>query len=150
MDKPKFNVRVYGLMINESKQVLLSDEEVHSERFTKFPGGGLEYGEGLIDGLKREFIEECNLDIEVTSHFYTTDFFVESLFGGGQLISIYYLVKAKADITFKTSLKEFDFEDNDCESKQCFRWINLKDLQENMVNFPVDKHVVKILKDKLL
>jgi 8-oxo-dGTP diphosphatase len=150
MSKSSFNVRVYGLFINVNNQVLLSDEEVHGKRFTKFPGGGLEYGEGLIDALKREFLEECNLAVDIISHFYTTDFFVESIFGGGQLISVYYLVRAKADITFKISEKEYDFDDQDGESMQCFRWITLSDLEDHMVTFPVDKYVVKVLKEKFL
>ena len=58
-----FNVRVYGLLINEFDQVLLSDEEESGFRFSKFPGGGLEYGEGLIDGLKREFMEELGIEV---------------------------------------------------------------------------------------
>jgi len=64
-----FNVRVYGLLINEHNEVLISDEQEYGMRFTKFPGGGLEPGEGLIDGLKREFLEECNVAVEVTGHF---------------------------------------------------------------------------------
>ena len=84
-----FNVRVYGLLINERQEILISDEQEYSYRFIKFPGGGLEYGEGLTDGLKREFLEECALDIEVVSHFYTTDFFVKSAFNDSQIISVY-------------------------------------------------------------
>ena len=61
----KFNVRVYGLLFNEQNQILISDEEEYGFQFSKFPGGGLEYGEGLIDGLIREFMEECNAEIEV-------------------------------------------------------------------------------------
>ena len=30
---------------------------------------------GLIEALKREFMEECNAEIEIIKHFYTTDFF---------------------------------------------------------------------------
>src|SRR3978361_2267712 len=88
-----FNVRVYGLLINDNNEILISDEREYGMRFTKFPGGGLEYGEGLIEGLKREFIEECNAEIEVISHFYTTDFFVKSAFNDSQVISIYYKVR---------------------------------------------------------
>ena len=88
----KFNVRVYGVLINQ-QQVLISDEQEYGYRFTKFPGGGLEYGEGTSDGLKREFMEECNAKVEVISHLYTTDFFVKSAFNDSQIISIYYIVK---------------------------------------------------------
>src|ERR1700761_2895768 len=88
-----FNVRVYGILMNDQDQVLISDEQEYGMRFTKFPGGGLEFGEGLIDGLKREFVEECDVEIEVIKHFYTTDFFVKSAFNDSQVISVYYIVK---------------------------------------------------------
>ena len=146
MSKPLFNVRVYGLLLNDNHEVLLSDEEEFGKRFTKFPGGGLEYGEGLIEGLKREFLEECNLAVEVEKHFYTTDFFVESVFGGGQLISVYYLVKPQHSIDFKISSLPFDFEVQNAAAKQSFRFISIKELGEEHVTFPIDKHVVNLLK----
>lgn len=145
MAKPLFNVRVYGLFINSNQEILLSDEQEFGKQFTKFPGGGLEYGEGLLDGLKREFIEECNLEIEVIKHFYTTDFFLESIFGGGQLISIYYLVKPMKEIAFKLTDKAFDFENQD-EPKQSFRFVAIADLTRDDITFPVDKHVINLLK----
>ncbi|MFD2146875.1 NUDIX domain-containing protein [Mucilaginibacter antarcticus] len=74
-----FNLRVYGLLINDAEEILLSDEQEYGMQFTKFPGGGLEYGEGLIDGLKREFVEECDVKIDVLSHYYTTDFLLNPL-----------------------------------------------------------------------
>lgn len=150
MEKSFFNVRVYGLLINKQQEILLSDEEEFGKRFVKFPGGGLEFGEGLIDGLKREFLEECDLAIEVVNHFYTTDFFVESIFGGGQLISIYYTIMALQEITFKLGDFEFDFNNQEISAKQSFRFVAIKDLDEKQVTFPVDQHVVKLLKEKYL
>ena len=91
-----FNVRVYGLIINHNNEVLVSDEEEYGIRFSKFPGGGLEFGEGLLDGLKREFIEECNAEIEIISHFYTTDFFEKSSFNDSQVISVYLSCQRKS------------------------------------------------------
>lgn len=35
----------------------------------KFPGGGLEYGEGVLECLHREFDEELNVKIDVIEHF---------------------------------------------------------------------------------
>src|SRR5471030_407899 len=107
-----FNVRVYGLLINDKDEILLSDEQEYGMQFSKFPGGGLEYGEGLIEGLKREFVEECNVEIEVTEHFYTTDFFVKSAFNDSQIISVYYLVKnvSALNLIFKTVQFDFDGE----------------------------------------
>ena len=44
-----FNIRVYGILINDAKQVLVSDEYIRGTYITKFPGGGLEFGEGTRD-----------------------------------------------------------------------------------------------------
>ncbi|MBW4891347.1 NUDIX domain-containing protein [Mucilaginibacter sp. HMF5004] len=142
-----FSVRVYGLLINEQNEVLISDEKEYGMRFSKFPGGGLEFGEGLIAGLQREFIEECNLKIEVLQHYYTTDFFVKSLFHDAQLISVYYTVKNLEPINLTIKQKAFDF-DGDVEPLQAFRWVSLNDLTEHDVTFPVDKHVVKLLRQQ--
>jgi len=140
----QFNVRVYGLLINEHQEVLVSDEQEYGMQFTKFPGGGLEYGEGLTDGLKREFVEECNAEVEVVSHFYTTDFFVKSAFNDSQIISVYYLVKNinTLDLNFKT--KVFDF-DGEGDVLQAFRWVKLSELREDDFTFPIDKHVAGLL-----
>lgn len=148
MSKAIFNVRVYGLLINDKQEILISDEKEYGTLFSKFPGGGLEYGEGLIDGLKREFMEECNMPIEVTEHFYTTDFFVKALFVEGQLISVYYLVKNVDPITITIKYQPFDF-DGDVEPLQAFRWVKLSELKPHDVTFPIDKHVVELLNQQL-
>jgi ADP-ribose pyrophosphatase YjhB (NUDIX family) len=139
-----FNVRVYGILINDANEVLISDEQEYGMRFTKFPGGGLEFGEGLTDGLKREFVEECNINIEVVGHFYTTDFFVKSAFNDSQIISVYYMVKNIDPINFTIKTIRFDF-DGEGEVLQAFRLVKLTDLQPDDFVFPVDNHVVKLL-----
>ncbi|WP_316736968.1 NUDIX domain-containing protein [Pedobacter aquatilis] len=142
-----FNVRVYGLLVNHKNEVLVSDEEEHGFRFSKFPGGGLEFGEGLIDGLKREFVEECNAEINVISHFYTTDFFEKSSFNDSQVISIYYLVKETAPLalSFKTKIYDFDAEG---EILQAFRWVKIENLNIEDITFKTDKTVAQLLKEK--
>lgn len=129
-----FNVRVYGLLMHEGS-ILTVEEPVWGEQVLKFPGGGLEFGEGLLDCLKREFKEELNCQITDIRHFYTTDFFVQSLINPEhQVISVYYLVKARM------SELEYELEDN-----LQFRWIPMEDLHEDMFFLPIDKHVVKLL-----
>ena len=143
-----FNVRVYGLLINEANEVLLSDEQEYGMRFTKFPGGGLEFGEGLADGLKREFIEECNAEIEIISHFYTTDFFVKSAFNDSQVISVYYLVKNinPLSLAFKDTVFNFDGEG---DVLQAFRWVKIGGLADEVLMFPTDQHVAKLLMERV-
>lgn len=140
-----FNVRVYGLLINQDQQLLMSDEQENGRFFTKFPGGGLELGEGLIDALKREFMEECKAEIEVISHFYTTDFYEKSSFNDSQIISIYYLVKAKHDLLLDFKTQPFDFSEG---LKQSFRWQPIENLTTDMVTFRTDKIAVNLINQK--
>jgi 8-oxo-dGTP diphosphatase len=140
----QFNVRVYGLLINEHNEILVSDEQEYGMQFTKFPGGGLEYGEGMTDGLKREFVEECNAEVEILSHFYTTDFFVKSAFNDSQIISVYYLVKNIYPLQLNFKTKVFDF-DGEVEPLQSFRWNKLSEMTEDDFTFPIDKYVAGLL-----
>ncbi len=142
----KFNIRVYGLLINSKKEILLSDEQRGGLKFTKFPGGGLEWGEGIADCLIREFKEELNQKIIIKQHFYTTDFFQESAFDKTQqLISHYYIVEVVNKYQFETTEKAFDLKPGK-DGMQCFRWISIDSLTENDLTFPIDKIVGKQLK----
>jgi ADP-ribose pyrophosphatase YjhB (NUDIX family) len=131
-----FNLRVYGLWINNNN-ILVVQEPVKGKQITKFPGGGLEFGEGTIDCLRREFREELQLEISSLTHFYTTDFFVQSFINPQhQVISIYYLVEADPqDAVFE----------ND-EGLQ-FTWISLQSLHQDMFDLPIDKLVVGMIVD---
>src|SRR5688572_30464833 len=109
----KFNLRVYGILMNERNAVLVSDEYIRGSYFTKFPGGGLEFGEGTRDCLQREFIEEMNLKVEVGKHIYTTDFFQLSAFHPEhQIISIYYFVYPLEEIRVPLRNKPFHFDED--------------------------------------
>src|SRR6201992_179966 len=109
-----FNLRVYGPLLGGDQQGRVSDEYIRGNYYTKFPGGGLEFGEGTRDCLKREFKEEMDLDIEVTEHLYTTDFFQMSAFNPEhQIISIYYYVKALEPIKAPLRTKPFDFDERE-------------------------------------
>lgn len=143
-----FNVRVYGILISKGN-VLVSDEYIKGKHITKFPGGGLEFGEGTIDCVIREFKEELELNIEVLNHFYTTDFFVTSAFNtNSQVISIYYLVNAIDPLNFKISTKEFDFDEK--EGAQSFRWIALDEIKESNFTFVIDKKIAELLAETKL
>ena len=93
-----FNLRVYALIIDE-EYILVSRELIMGKYLYKFPGGGLEYGEGLIEGLQRESMEEMNQNLKDIEHFYTTDFYQQSQFDSkDQLIAIYYKAKLTSKI----------------------------------------------------
>ncbi len=147
----RFNIRVYGLLVDDKKRILLSDEYIRGGFFTKFPGGGLEFGEGTRDCLKREFKEETGLDVEVGDHIYTTDFFQVSAFNNNdQIISIYYWVHGDAS-QLETKTDRFDFiphQISDPEGEaEVFRWISINELNESMMDLPIDKLVVNMIKE---
>lgn len=143
-----FNVRVYGILIDEQQNLLVSDELIHGMYITKFPGGGLEYGEGTIDALKREMMEETNTAVEVLGHFYTTDFFQVSAFNPqAQVISIYYLIKALTNLHVPIKQKAFDFGEAK-EEAISFRLIPLDIISQEQFTFPIDKKVAAMLREK--
>jgi ADP-ribose pyrophosphatase YjhB (NUDIX family) len=150
-----FNVRVYGILINDENQILVSDEYIRGKFYTKFPGGGLEQGEGTRDCLKREFKEEMNLNVEVLEHLYTTDYFQESAFNPrDQIISIYYFVKALEPIRFHLTNSKNEFTEDQLNiykqtsQIETFRFIDLENFSEEDVSLPIDKTVASILKQK--
>ncbi len=143
-----FNVRVYGLLLSTDNQVLVSDELIRGDYITKFPGGGLEFGEGTRDCLKREFKEEMDLDVAVGEHFYTTDFFQMSAFNPEQqIIAVYYLVKALEPIRAPLRTKPFDFDERELKiyaerkETETFRFIDRAVFNEESVTLPIDKVV---------
>lgn len=147
-----FNIRVYGVLIDEEKGVLVSDELIRGKEYTKFPGGGLEFGEGTRECLKREFIEEMNLAVEVGDHLYTTDYFQRSAFNPAhQIISIYYFVKALEPITTRLNETPFQFDKEQMKAYQeqseteSFRFIPLSSFSEKSVSLPIDKIVAGMI-----
>ena len=89
-------------------------------------------------------LEECNAEVEIIRHFYTTDFFVKSAFNDSQVISVYYLVKniSPLNLIFKTVVFDFDGEGDVLQS---FRWVKLSKLGAEEFLFPTDQHVAKLL-----
>ncbi len=130
-----FNVRVYGLLIANGS-ILVNDEVIHGRKVRKFPGGGLELGEGTSEGLAREFREELNLEIRVASHFYTTDYFVKSAWDNSQVISIYYLVEAVAG--------DFQLMNVSPDAEQTV-WVPLTDIRPEDFTLPIDKTVAGMI-----
>ena len=148
-----FNIRVYGILINEKRQVLVSDEYIRGNYYTKFPGGGLEFGEGTRDCLAREFMEEMNLPVEVGAHIYTTDFFQMSAFRpSDQIISIYYFVTPLDAISVPLRNREFDFDEaqlkiyEEKKEIETFRFIDWGQFSHQCVTLPIDKVVASLIK----
>lgn len=132
MDK-RFNIRVYGIWINK-RNVLVNEEIIRGRKIIKFPGGGLNWGEGLTDCLKREWQEELGITVDIVRHFYTTDFFQPSAFDNSQVISVYYLITGQApDNIVNTEANERTF------------WMSADNITANTFTLPIDKIVGEML-----
>ena len=135
----KINIRVYAIYLNEKNELMALDEGYAGEKLIKLPGGCLEFGEGTIECLHREFAEELNLKIEVLEHFYTQEDFLVSRFRENeQLLTIYYTVNI-------LNLEDLNILDDSIEN---VKWISLH--EENPLPLPIDKIVFQKLKEKLL
>lgn len=150
-----FNVRVYGILLDEDNRVLVSDEFIRGGQYTKFPGGGLEFGEGTRDCLKREFKEEMDLEVRVGDHIYTTDFFQLSAFDPThQIIAIYYYAHALEPIKAPLRTQLFDFDEQQLETyrrtgeTETFRFIDWEDFSGAAVTLPIDKIVADLVKQQ--
>jgi 8-oxo-dGTP pyrophosphatase MutT (NUDIX family) len=144
-------VRVYGILIDATHGLLVSDEFIRGNYYTKLPGGGLEFGEGTRDCLVREFKEETGLDVTIGNHIYTTDFYQPSAFrAGDQILSIYYYVHPISLEPLQTRAIAFDFKPEEVADitgqAEHTRWIPLQQLSEADMSLPIDKIVInKIL-----
>lgn len=150
-----FNLRVYGVLINEQNEVLVSDELIRGSYITKFPGGGLEFGEGTRDCLKREFMEEMDLAVEIGEHIYTTDYFQLSAFNPQhQIISIYYHAKALEPVQAPLRQKPFDFDEEQLriyevkKEIETFRFIPRAEFSSANMTLPIDKIVADIISNR--
>lgn len=143
MMSTRFNIRVYGLLV-EGGRVLVSDEWIQGKQVTKFPGGGLEHGEGTLDCLRREIREEMRVEAVNLRHFYTTDFFQPSAYrAGDQVISIYYTFQLHGLNTFQAGETPFG---NPVGGREWFRWISLEKAKVEDVDLPIDQVVMNLLK----
>ena len=142
MKVSNFNVRIYGIVLNNKGQILIAREQYQDKILTKFIGGGLEKGEGLQDGLKREFMEELQTEIEVGDLFYINEFLQISYFKPeDQIISIYYYVH----LLDKLDIRNHNIKH---QPKQSLSWEDLNSFTIEKLSLPIDKVVMEKLKNK--
>lgn len=150
MAEPRFTIRAYGLLCSQgadgATRVLVADELIKGMRVTKFPGGGLEYGEGLKECIVREIREEVGvlaLDVE---HFYTTDFFQQSAFHSEplQVLSVYFTFRVREPDTIPVVIEPFTGISGPGD-QEAFRWLRLRGSKEDDLSLPIDRVVWRML-----
>ena len=138
----KFNVRVYGIWIKSDK-ILLSHENIDGYAMTKFPGGGLEFGEGALDCLKREFMEELGVKICQSKLVHVSEKYIPSAFKRNeQVIAVHYLVDSDDSILNYENIQDTAVGESNLLS---FKWHKLNPSLIDDLSFEMDKEAfVKI------
>ena len=133
VNKLHFRPSVYGLLI-KNNQILLSPQ---FENGYDFPGGGVELGETLEQGLIREFKEETGITVKKTKLLYVTDdFFIHPITQKAyHTILIYYLCEY---VEGQISTKGFDKGEQQYAKKA--EWINISETQNLKFYNPIDSH----------
>jgi ADP-ribose pyrophosphatase YjhB (NUDIX family) len=138
MKVDKFTIRVYGIVLFEQK-LLTVHENLNGISFVKFPGGGVEPGEGLLDALKREIREELNTEVLVCEHFYTTDFFQRSAFREDeQVVAVYYRIQL-------ADHPKDGFMVSEPHQTLTFFWKPITGISAEDFTLTIDKHVATML-----
>ncbi len=70
----KVRVRVCGLCWKGDSLLLINHRLYEKQDFWAPPGGGVEYGQDMNECLKREFLEETGLQINVNSFRFVAEF----------------------------------------------------------------------------
>ncbi|RMF50409.1 MAG: NUDIX domain-containing protein [Bacteroidetes bacterium] len=123
-------VRVYGLMQDEAGRYLVMEEYFRGGWIVKFPGGGVQPQEGLIEALARELAEELSIQLTRAEHFYTTEFFQRSYYhAAARLLAVYYRVGWVGEIRPQGPYLRL-------------YWLPAAFIP---ATFPVDRHVVQLL-----
>jgi len=140
MTRGGFLVRVYGLWVRRG-HILVSHEVYQGKSMIKFPGGGVEFGEGLQEALRREWEEECGLSIDICAHFHTTEEPIMSAFHSDiQVLPVYYRINVPS-LEAKSELPELKGND-----EQSFHWELISSLQESLFTFSSDRTAAGVLK----
>lgn len=113
-----FAIAVKSLIINNQKVLTLKrrDDNPHAAGEWDIPGGRLEPGENPFDGLKRETLEETNLQIDIMKPLDVQHFTRED----GQIITmIVFICKPRI-------LEELKISDEHDE----FKWIRVGEISD--------------------
>ncbi|MEN9638920.1 MAG: hypothetical protein RLZZ262_788 [Bacteroidota bacterium] len=143
-----WNLRVYLLIKNSSGNALLvARETIRNHTYTKLPGGGVEWGEGIADAAHREAKEELGCAITLHQQYYFTDYYLPSLFRStDQVVALYYTASLIEGQHLENQLR-FPAVDG---SEQYFEWVKISELEPTEFTLASDRIVLGGWKKELV
>lgn len=138
MDEHKLNVRLRLIIVKKGK-LLASYTSKHDFYF--YVGGHLEYGETVLDGCKREMVEECGAGTEFTLKkiLYIRDFFDPD--NGEQNVELFILGNIN-----KFEELEHKLDPQHEDGSMWLTWLDIKNLPDNLFPKPLSRKLQKDFK----
>ncbi len=130
----EFRVSVYGIVIKDDVILLSAQYDGYD-----FPGGGVELGERLEDGLVREVREETGIVVKPRELVYCTDSFFKHTLTPGKFhnILIYYVCEAVGG-----TLGDTTFDEIELQYAEAPEWVSLAKVPELKFYNSVDSVMV--------
>lgn len=130
-----FNIRITGILI-ENNEILLVQQKLSDKRNWSLPGGRLERGETLSQGLIREMKEETGLDVEIVRMLYLCDVAASS----NTILHITFLIKR---IGGEIELPSNEFDENPIHD---VKFVPISEL----VQYSFSEKFIQVIKDGFL
>lgn len=126
-------VRLAGILIKNNK-VLLIKHKKNNEEYWLLPGGGLDYGETFQKALKREFMEETNLNVDVKEMVFISESISPTL--SRHIVNLFFIVEY---INGELKIGEEDIlEDLD--------YISIEELENSIIYPNIKNELVTLIK----
>ena len=132
-EKLVFRPAAHAVVVNKKNEILLLKTKTTGRYW--FPGGGVELGERVEEGMKREVREEAGIEIEVEEllTFKEAFFYYEPLDAAYHNLAFYYNCKPKTAELLPDD--QVDQED-ECEKP---RWVKLESLKREEMQFGAEE-----------
>jgi len=120
----QLRLRVCGICQVKNKILLVNHSGLNENNFWAPPGGGLQFGESAEACLKREFLEETGLEVEIRDFLFACEFIHSPL----HAVELFFLTSLKGGVLKKGHDPELK-DKQIIEDVKFFSWTEIERLQ---------------------
>lgn len=128
-------IRVAGVIVKDEKILMIAHKK-NGDVYWLLPGGGVDYGESLIEALEREFEEELNIRIDAGKIALISD----SIDPSGD--------RHVLNICFHCNHKDGEFHIGEDERLHDYKFFSKNEISELTIHPPINDSLLKILGEK--